>query len=134
MASAGPRVQLALGRLQLQEQRINTMLRRLDSVRDSINSTEKEQANAESQLKMMEATVKEQLRDMPAGSTEAQHPMAHMLDTLRKASARGTDDVLRLQAEEAQLQQQVATEQGRWTEINRALEDLERVLGKRGGV
>jgi chromosome segregation ATPase len=134
MASAGPRVQLALGRLQLQEQRINTMLRRLDSVRDSINSIEKEKAGVESQFKMMEATVKEQLRDMPAGSTEKQHPMGQMLDALQKSVARGTDDVLRLQAEEAQLQQQVVTEQGRWTEINSALEDLERALGKRGGV
>src|SRR3954451_5286596 len=30
MAAAGPRVQLALGRVQLQEQRINTLIRRLD--------------------------------------------------------------------------------------------------------
>ena len=74
MASAGPRVQLALGRLQLQEQRLNTMLRRL---------------------------------------------------------ALAQQDLQRWQAEEAQLQQQIAGEQGRWSEINRALEELERALGKR---
>jgi predicted negative regulator of RcsB-dependent stress response len=33
MAAAGPRVQLALGRVQLQEQRINTLIRRLDEIR-----------------------------------------------------------------------------------------------------
>ena len=33
MAAAGPRVQLALGRVQLQEQRINNLIRRLDEVR-----------------------------------------------------------------------------------------------------
>jgi len=36
MASAGPRIQLALGRLQLQEQRVNAMLRRHDEVRAHI--------------------------------------------------------------------------------------------------
>ena len=33
MGTAGPRVQLALGRLQLQEQRVNTAIRRLESIR-----------------------------------------------------------------------------------------------------
>ncbi len=33
MASSGPRVQLALGRLQLQEQRVNNLLRRLETAR-----------------------------------------------------------------------------------------------------
>ena len=33
MAASGPRVQLALGRLQLQEQRVNTMIRRRDAAR-----------------------------------------------------------------------------------------------------
>ena len=36
MAAAGPRVQLALGRLQLQEQRINTLVRRLEEVRAAL--------------------------------------------------------------------------------------------------
>jgi hypothetical protein len=39
--------------------------------------------------------------------------------------------VQRLQAEEADLQQQIATEQGRWSDINRALEELQRALGRR---
>ena len=41
MASAGPRVQLALGRVQLQEQRVNTMIRRLESVHDAIAKAER---------------------------------------------------------------------------------------------
>src|SRR5436190_11961823 len=36
MAAAGPRVQLALGRVQLQEQRINTLIRRLDEAHASV--------------------------------------------------------------------------------------------------
>ena len=36
MASVGPSIQLAIGRLQLQEQRINTLVRRADVVRDAL--------------------------------------------------------------------------------------------------
>jgi hypothetical protein len=36
-----------------------------------------------------------------------------------------------LKAEEAELQQQIAAEQGRWTDINQRLEELERTLGRR---
>src|ERR671913_210744 len=42
MASAGPRVQLALGRLQLQEQRVNTMIRRAEGMRESVGRAERE--------------------------------------------------------------------------------------------
>ena len=41
MAAAGPRVQLALGRLQLQEQRVNTLVRRLEEVRNNLTQGRK---------------------------------------------------------------------------------------------
>ena len=41
MASAGPRVQLALGRLQLQEQRVNTLVRGLEEARSRLAQTQK---------------------------------------------------------------------------------------------
>src|SRR5688500_4578503 len=42
MASAGPRVQLFASRLQLQETRINNMIRRLDTVRDRMAEAQRE--------------------------------------------------------------------------------------------
>src|SRR6185369_17626856 len=42
MASAGPRIQLFTARLQLQENRVNNMIRRLDTVRDSLASAQRE--------------------------------------------------------------------------------------------
>jgi chromosome segregation ATPase len=131
MAAAGPRVQLALGRLQLQEQRVNTMVRRVESLRDSIAVAEKEREALQSRLTMTQNTVKQQLRDFPAGTTEADHPMGPVLAGLRREIARAGDDVQRLQAEEAQVQQQISSEQARWADINRTLEELERALGKR---
>ena len=123
MASAGPRVQLALGRLQLQEQRVNTMIRRLETLRDSVGKAEKDVATTQGQLSTMENMFKSD-----AASPEDRNPMTAMIETLKKAVAAGHAEVQRLQAEEAQLQQQIAAEQGRWGEINRALEDLERAF------
>jgi chromosome segregation ATPase len=128
MASAGPRVQLALGRLQLQEQRVNAMIRRLESVRDSIASTEKENASTQAQFATMEAALKSNDKDM---SQEDRGMLPQMLESLKKAVAAGTAEVQRLQGEESLLQQQIADEQGRWSDINRSLEELERALGRR---
>jgi chromosome segregation ATPase len=124
MGTAGPRVQLALGRLQLQEQRVNTALRRLESIRDSISKTEREVAGQQGQLESFQKMFK------PEKPGE-ENPMAAMMGGFKNMIEAGTLEVQRLQSEEAQLQQQIASEQGRWAEINKAMEDLERALGKR---
>lgn len=128
MASAGPRVQLALGRLQLQEQRVNTMLRRLETLRDAISKQQQETAAVQAQLANFETMFKQNDKDVPPGET---NPMAAALAGFRKAAAAGETEIQRLQEEEVQIQQQIAAEQGRWSEINRALEELERALSKR---
>jgi predicted nucleic acid-binding Zn-ribbon protein len=125
MATVGPRAQLALGRLQLQEQRVDTTLRRLDSVRDAIASAEKELTNTQAQL----AGVEKMFRD---GITPPEgNPLSEMIAALKKAAAGAAANVQRLQAEEALVQQQIADEQARWMEINRTLEELERALSGR---
>ena len=128
IASAGPRVQLALGRLQLQEQRVNTMIRRLETIRDAISKQQQEAAGFQAQLANFETMFKQNAKDVPPGET---NPMTGLMEGFRKAAAAGEAEMQRLQEEEAQLQQQIAAEQGRWSEINRTLEDLERALGKR---
>jgi hypothetical protein len=129
-AVVGPRVQLALGRLQLQEQRI-TMIRRVESLRDARRTAETGHARAQTELEGLERMVKQQLRDMPPGSTEADHPMSAAVRRQRQGVSAGAADLQQLRAEEQQLEQQIAAEQGRWAEINRALEELERSLGRR---
>lgn len=126
MTSAGPRVQLALGRLQLQEQRINTMLRRIESVRDALSGAERQAAAIQERARNAE-------RDIAGtnATAEDREQLALMLPGLKREAAAAAAEVQRLQAEEAHLQQQIATEQGRWSDINRALEELERALGRR---
>ena len=125
MASAGPRVQLALGRVQLQEQRVNTMLRRLESVREAIVKAEKDASAAESSLTSMEKMFKSD--DAPAEG----NPFTAMLGGLKKSIADGAAEVQRLHAEEAALQQQIAAEQNRWADLNQRMEALETALIRR---
>jgi len=80
LATAGPRAQLAYGRLQIQEQRITNLTTQLETVRDRI-------------------------RGDVVGSFKDE-----------------------LSAEERDLEQQIATEQARWSELNQRLDDVDHAL------
>jgi hypothetical protein len=58
MATAGPRVQLALGRLQLQEARIANQVRRLDQVRASLQTARREVEPIEGVLTQATETIR----------------------------------------------------------------------------
>ena len=125
MASAGPRVQLALGRLQLQEQRVNTLVRRLEDVKTSM-------AQARTGLEELTGRLTEHERlSRESSDPEIRHQSEVELKQLKAAIARGTLDLQRLQGEEATLSQDLSAEQGRWSEINQRLEELERALTRR---
>ena len=59
MASAGPRVLLFASRLQLQEARINNMIRRLDTVRDRIGELQQKVSQLQTEQKEYEAALAE---------------------------------------------------------------------------
>jgi hypothetical protein len=120
MAGAGPRVQLSVGRLQLQEGRIAGMIRRLDTVRDTLTTARKELEGMKGALKMFKV---EEGRN-PAQKDDLPFPFGNFKEGAAAAEA----NIARLVAEEAQLVQDIATEQARWTEINQRLEELERAL------
>ena len=54
-----------------------------------------------------------------------------ILPILRSNVAQAAAKVQRLQTEESGLTQELATEQGRWTEINQRMEELERALTRK---
>ena len=124
LGAAGPRVQLALGRLQLNEQRITTYLRRLAEVRDRLPDAELNVRNCQKQV----AEHAEAIRDagLPAPRWATEELKKRQADL---ADANAT--LLRLRTEETKLSQEIATEQDRWSEINRQLEDLDRALTRR---
>ena len=121
MASSGPRVQLALGRLQLQEQRVNTLLRRLDEIRAGIEQAQGQQEGHQQQLKQFEAATQ-------SADANEREQAEHMIAQFKAPLARAAAEVQRLQLEESSTAQMLATEQARWTDINRSLEELERAL------
>jgi hypothetical protein len=123
MAAAGPRVQLSVGRLQLQEGRIAGMIRRLDTVRDALTKARQEVEQIKGAMKMFNMEV--------ADSPEKKEEIPFLFGNMKEGLANAEGNVARLLAEEGQLMQDVSSEQARWIEINRKLDELEKELGKR---
>jgi len=124
LASAGPRVQLALGRLQLQEQRVNTMLRRQAELTAQIASEEKKLAQWRDQLASTEDRARHAVD--PAIRQQAESGIRFLTEMLEET----TSELQRLRAEEVTTAQAIASEQNRWIDINAQLEALERALQK----
>jgi hypothetical protein len=125
MASAGPRVQLALGRLQLQEQRLNTLVMKLDGIREKLAMRQRQATQNQTQLEQVENAIRD------ASTAEQRYDAAQMVTALKMEIANSQTEVQRLTVEEATTAADIAAEQNRWSEFNQRLEDLERALGKR---
>ena len=125
MAAAGPRVQLALGRLQLQEQRINTLVRRLDEVRTALTPARQKLQESSERLERFEKAARDSPMEEQRRDAEAAAPVMKREVTLASA------EVQRLQNDEGMLLQDINSEQNRWTEFNQRLEELERSLPRR---
>lgn len=125
MASAGPRVQLALGRLQLQEQRVNTLVRRLEEIRTALAQGRRGLDSMTERLEHVNRMSRE------STETEVRRESEVELKALKGEVTRATLEIQRLQNDEATVAQDVSAEQGRWTEFNQRLEELERSLTRR---
>jgi chromosome segregation ATPase len=125
MASAGPRVQLALGRLQLQEQRINTLVRRLEEIKASLVQARRELTAQTDRVGQLERFTRE------TADAEKRREIEAELVAFRREVERTTAEVQRLKNDEATAAQDISTEQARWSEFNQRLDELERALGRR---
>ena len=112
------RGQLLLARLQLQEQRVNTIWRQLSEVEDKLQDTEKEGAAPEQVLKLM---------GVQPGTDPPAHlaPIIEMFKTQMAATEKANTDLKQRQAE---LMQLMTNEQSRWTTLNAEIEALEKAL------
>ena len=124
MASAGPRVQLALGRLQLQEQRVNTQLRRLEEIKSSLAQARRELSPLNDRVALFERPAR------GTSDAEKRREMAGALAATRREVERAAAEVQRLQTEEATVSQEISAEQARWSDFNQRLGELERALGR----
>ncbi len=124
MVSVGPRVQLALGRLQLQEQRVNTLLRRHDEITQNIESAQAQAARMGEGLSRLEDEQRRETDPARRDDLEAE------MKSVKAMAAQANAQLQRLQADEATLAAQIATEQSRWMDISSQLDALERSLQK----
>jgi chromosome segregation ATPase len=124
MAAAGPRVQLTFGRLQMQEQRVNTLIRRADELRAKVAETQGALGNARGKLEQLQRALERN------ANLDERNALETMIPELKRQIALTTNELQRLQTEEADASSQVLAEQARWTDINQRLEELERALAR----
>jgi uncharacterized protein YlxW (UPF0749 family) len=112
------RAQLLLARLQLQEQRVNTIWRQLSEVEERLQASQKEGAAPEQILKLMGV---EPGTDPPAHMA----PVVEMFKTQLAAAGKADVD---LRLRHAELTQLMTNEQSRWATLNAEIEALEKAL------
>jgi hypothetical protein len=123
IASGSTQAQLLVGRLQLQEGRVTSMIRRLDTVRDNLAQARTGYNQLAASIKMLEGG------DEPGEKPE--EGLGGIVAGLKSQVESAKANVDRLTAEELQLTADIATEQQRWIAINQRLDELERTLSKR---
>jgi hypothetical protein len=112
------RGQLLLARLQLQEQRVNTIWRQLSEVEDKLQAAEKDGAAPEHILKLMGV-------EPGTEPPKQMAPVIEMFKTQMAAAEKANTDLKQRQADLAQL---MTNEQSRWTTLNAEIEALEKAL------
>ena len=116
---ANIRVQLLLGRLTLQEQRTNTVVRQLAEVSEKLRTHE--------QTKTQMDGVQKMFGDVKATEEDEDNFFVTMLRAQKDAVAK-TDSELKQQ--HADLTAALAQEQARWAAFNTQLAELERLFEK----
>jgi hypothetical protein len=122
LATTGARAQLMSGRLQLQEQRMSTLFTRVAQQRDRILPVERE-------LTEMQQRAADLQRALATVSTpQDKYQLEVEQQVVQRQVAVRTAELRRLQVDEADVANLLATEQAQWAELNRQLEQLEAAL------
>jgi hypothetical protein len=117
------RVQLLLGRLQLQETRIQTLIRQSREIDSQIDGMASERDSLRQQQRTFERAATETTD--PEEREFAKQQQTVLAERLKQLDSRHAT----LLADQANAQQVIANEQSRWGEFNSRLEELERMLG-----
>lgn len=123
LAGTGARVQIVFGRLQLQEQRTATAARRVDDLRSAVSG-----------ISMRAGEMGDRIKELEEGSNDGRFK-PEQLEAVRQELIHTRRELGRIEAERARLMGEESEaagvlnqEQGRWSDLNRQLEDLERAL------
>jgi predicted nucleic acid-binding Zn-ribbon protein len=124
-AGTSIRTQLLVARLQLQEQRINTIAKQLTDVQTQRSGNEGGLAQMSSRQKQIEDTLRGQMASEMRQQLERE--VASMKGPLTQMRQRSQE----LLAQESSLSGQLATEQSRWIDFNSRLDEIEREIRDR---
>ena len=121
--SANIRAQLLVGRLQLQEQRMNTLSTQLAEVRRLLADQDAERMNFVDQMSQM-------TKALESGSLEQEQrtDIEQQLGAMKQELTRFNPKLQELRAQESDLSGQLVAEQGRWIDFNTRLDEIERSL------
>lgn len=126
LTGVNARVQIVFGRLQLQEQRTSSAAQRLEVVRQQSANVAREIADLSDHLKDLEVIVNDGRRK----PDEIEQAKAESTMVTRQLE-RMQQEQVRVIANETDAANALNQEQGRWSDLNRQLEELERALIKR---
>ena len=126
LTGVSARVQIVFGRLQLQEQRTSSAVQRLDQAREAAAKFTREMAGMNDHLKDLEREISEGRRK-PEEIEQVKAESAMIARDLERME----QERLRLVTNENDAANVLNQEQGRWSDLNRQLEELERALAKR---
>jgi gamma-glutamyl:cysteine ligase YbdK (ATP-grasp superfamily) len=125
MVTASPRIQILTSRLALQEERVYRLDNRLDSLRSELEGVQMSTTQLSARVKQIEEALA-RIPD-PAERTAFEEQVTMLKAQLTLESGREQS----LRVREAEAVQALAAEQNRWEDLNRRLDDLERLLDRR---
>jgi chromosome segregation ATPase len=119
-AKISVRAQLLVGRLQLQEHRINAVAAQVAEVRHLIGIKESGRIPVTEHLKRLDTELR-------SGNISAEHQraMENEIAMLKAQLAQMQREEQQLRSQEIELSSQLTTEQGRWQDFNSRLDELE---------
>jgi DNA repair exonuclease SbcCD ATPase subunit len=126
LAGTNARVQIVFGRLTLQEQRTANAAKRLDEARAALAKITQDVAQLGDHLKDLDEAQSDSRRKPEELEQVRMESVA-----IKRQLDRMEIERARLAADEADAAGALNQEQGRWSDLNRQLEDLERALSKR---
>jgi chromosome segregation ATPase len=121
-AITGPQIQLLAGRLTVQNERVSRAARDLDQVRLNLSNTSMATARAATQAQQLEQTL------ATTANAEQRKQIEFEQRVLKQQIEEMTAEEQRLRLRETELAAALAAEQTAWNELNRRLDELERIL------
>jgi hypothetical protein len=134
IASAGAAGQLILGRLQLQEQRVNATVQRLERAQAELAEKRQRSEEVADSIAVYEEWIKGDR------TRRKRHHHLHevgvedlqeMIEFSKKDANELAEDIRRLTTEEAARASDLAAEQAVWSTLNQRLDEAERVLARK---